>query len=52
MPLHAASAIVLSMCMFVVGFGLGYVRGRKDRKVITRTIHVPHPEKSDAPYQG
>lgn len=39
LPLHAASAIVLSMCMFVVGFGLGYVMRKP--KVITRTITTP-----------
>lgn len=39
LPLHAASAIVLSMCMFVVGFGLGYAMRKP--KVITRTVTIP-----------
>lgn len=51
MPLHAATAIVLSMCMFVIGFGLGYVRGRKDGKPVVRIIRVPK-ENEHAPHQG
>lgn len=39
LPLHAASAILLSMCTFCIGFGLGYLLRKP--QTIFQIVRIP-----------
>ena len=39
LPLHAGSAILLSMCTFVIGYGLGWLHKKPPTRF--HIVHVP-----------
>ena len=44
LPLHAATAIVLSACSFGIGYGIGYLKREKPK-----TVYVSVPASSAGP---
>lgn len=48
LPLHAATTITIAMCMLCIGYGVGYIQGRKSRKTVYLTLPPPK-EGNDVP---
>ena len=46
LPLHAGTTIVLTMCAFCIGYGIGYLQRPKRRETVV--VRVPH----DRPQPG
>jgi hypothetical protein len=49
LPLHAGSAILMSMCSFCIGYGIGYLQQPKP-KIVTITTPPPADGPSPVPF--
>lgn len=53
LPLHAGSAILLSMCTFCIGYGLGYLQNDKPKtKTLVITVPPAGAKEPDNPTTG